>query len=154
MEAPPGAAGEPAGWAAEPFAEPEPGAEELEAGGALDRVLRESVCQQQGWVRVYALEVPAEGSGVCAIPGNLYLQCPGDGAGQVLEVKLNSRIRLVMKSLEEEEEVLYGAWRGLTTRLPGRRIHVLAGGSEPREGPLHYVRAQDFSGDLSEALPE
>ncbi|XP_050162477.1 ras GTPase-activating protein nGAP isoform X6 [Myiozetetes cayanensis] len=58
MEAPPGAAGEPAGWAAEPFAEPEPGAEELEAGGALDRVLRESVCQQQGWVRVYDVKGP------------------------------------------------------------------------------------------------
>lgn len=53
MEAAAGAAAEPAAWAAEPFAEPEPGSEELEAGGALDRVLRESVCQQQGWVRVY-----------------------------------------------------------------------------------------------------
>ncbi|RMC08218.1 hypothetical protein DUI87_14459 [Hirundo rustica rustica] len=53
MEAAAGAAAEPAAWAAEPLAEPEPGSEELEAGGALDRVLRESVCQQQGWVRVY-----------------------------------------------------------------------------------------------------
>lgn len=56
MEAAAGAAAEPAAWAAEPFAEPEPGSEELEAGGALDRVLRESVCQQQGWVRVYGEE--------------------------------------------------------------------------------------------------
>ncbi|KAJ7421688.1 hypothetical protein WISP_41455 [Willisornis vidua] len=55
MEAAPAAAGEPAAWAAEPSAEPEPGVEELEAGGALDRVLRESVCQQQGWVRVYVI---------------------------------------------------------------------------------------------------
>lgn len=53
MEAAAGAAAEPAAWAAEPFAEPEPGSDELEASGALDRVLRESVCQQQGWVRVY-----------------------------------------------------------------------------------------------------
>ncbi|KAF4799855.1 hypothetical protein TURU_051206 [Turdus rufiventris] len=53
MEAAAGAAAEPAAWTAEPFAEPEPGSDELEASGALDRVLRESVCQQQGWVRVY-----------------------------------------------------------------------------------------------------
>ncbi|CAN8217875.1 unnamed protein product [Coccothraustes coccothraustes] len=58
MEAAGGAAAEPAAWAAEPFAEPEPGSEELEAGSALDRVLRESVCQQQGWVRVYAPNSP------------------------------------------------------------------------------------------------
>ncbi|XP_066048255.1 ras GTPase-activating protein nGAP isoform X2 [Chamaea fasciata] len=56
MEAAAGAAAEPAAWAAEPFAEP--GSEELEAGGALDRVLRESVCQQQGWVRVYDVKGP------------------------------------------------------------------------------------------------
>lgn len=56
MEAPPAAAGEPAAWAAEAaFADPELGSDELEAaaGGSLDRVLLESVCQQQGWVRVY-----------------------------------------------------------------------------------------------------
>uniref|UniRef100_A0A8C3XYF7 Uncharacterized protein n=1 Tax=Catharus ustulatus TaxID=91951 RepID=A0A8C3XYF7_CATUS len=58
MEAAAGAAAEPAAWTAEPFAEPEPGSEELEAGGALDRVLRESVCQQQGWVRVYDVKGP------------------------------------------------------------------------------------------------
>ncbi|XP_041334815.1 ras GTPase-activating protein nGAP isoform X8 [Pyrgilauda ruficollis] len=58
MEAAAGAAAEPAAWAAEPFAEPEPGSEELEAGSALDRVLRESVCQQQGWVRVYDVKGP------------------------------------------------------------------------------------------------
>uniref|UniRef100_A0A8C3RJ24 RAS protein activator like 2 n=1 Tax=Cyanoderma ruficeps TaxID=181631 RepID=A0A8C3RJ24_9PASS len=58
MEAAAGTAAEPAAWAAEPFAEPEPGSEELEAGGALDRVLRESVCQQQGWVRVYDVKGP------------------------------------------------------------------------------------------------
>lgn len=54
------AAGEPAAWAAEAFAEPELGSEELEAaaGGALDRVLLESVCQQQGWVRVYGEGAP------------------------------------------------------------------------------------------------
>lgn len=54
MEAPP-AAGEPPAWAAEALAEPELGSDELEAaaGGALDRVLLESVCQQQGWLRVY-----------------------------------------------------------------------------------------------------
>lgn len=53
MEAAP-AAGEPAAWAAEALAEPELGSDELEAaGGALDRVLLDSVCQQQGWVRVY-----------------------------------------------------------------------------------------------------
>ncbi|XP_053806686.1 ras GTPase-activating protein nGAP isoform X1 [Vidua chalybeata] len=58
MEAAAGASAEPAAWAAEPFAEPEPGSEELEAGSALDRVLRESVCQQQGWVRVYDVKGP------------------------------------------------------------------------------------------------
>ena len=53
MEAAP-AASEPAAWAAEALAEPELGSDELEAaGGALDRVLLDSVCQQQGWVRVY-----------------------------------------------------------------------------------------------------
>ncbi|XP_042659302.1 ras GTPase-activating protein nGAP isoform X2 [Tyto alba] len=53
------AAGEPAAWAAEAFAEPELGSEELEAaGGALDRVLLESVCQQQGWLRVYDVKGP------------------------------------------------------------------------------------------------
>ncbi|OXB54766.1 hypothetical protein ASZ78_001491 [Callipepla squamata] len=52
------AAGEPAAWAAEALADPELGSDELEAaGGALDRVLLDSVCQQQGWVRVYDLSV-------------------------------------------------------------------------------------------------
>ncbi|XP_031451426.1 ras GTPase-activating protein nGAP isoform X4 [Phasianus colchicus] len=58
MEAAP-AAGEPAAWAAEALAEPELGSDELEAaGGALDRVLLDSVCQQQGWVRVYDVKGP------------------------------------------------------------------------------------------------
>ncbi|XP_068547332.1 ras GTPase-activating protein nGAP isoform X4 [Anas acuta] len=59
MEAPP-AAGEPPAWAAEALAEPELGSDELEAaaGGALDRVLLESVCQQQGWLRVYDVKGP------------------------------------------------------------------------------------------------
>ncbi|XP_030311199.1 ras GTPase-activating protein nGAP isoform X2 [Calypte anna] len=60
MEVPPAAAGESAAWAAEAFGEAELGLEELEAaaGGSLDRVLLESVCQQQGWVRVYDVKGP------------------------------------------------------------------------------------------------
>ncbi|KAH1166461.1 hypothetical protein KIL84_015633 [Mauremys mutica] len=54
MEPPPGAPGEPAPWGQEPFAGQEP--EELDgaAAGVMDRILLESVCQQQGWARVYA----------------------------------------------------------------------------------------------------
>ncbi|KAM8805707.1 ras GTPase-activating protein nGAP isoform 2-T2 [Eudromia elegans] len=59
MEAPAAAAGEAAAWAAEALAEPELGAEELEAaGGALDRVLLEAFCEQQGWLRVYDVKGP------------------------------------------------------------------------------------------------
>lgn len=62
------------------MAEPELGSEELEAaaGGALDRVLLESVCQQQGWVRVYgeggAGPGPAQGR---AGPGRAPLPAAG-----------------------------------------------------------------------------
>ncbi|XP_071607257.1 ras GTPase-activating protein nGAP isoform X1 [Heliangelus exortis] len=60
MEVPPAAAGESTAWAAEAFGETELGLEELEAaaGGSLDRVLLDSVCQQQGWVRVYDVKGP------------------------------------------------------------------------------------------------
>lgn len=68
MEPPPGAPGEPAPWGQEPFAGQEP--EELDgaAAGVMDRILLESVCQQQGWARVYGEELPGS-------PGNPSPRC-------------------------------------------------------------------------------